>query len=82
MTSYYITQEACDIRERALIARIAAEAYDLGAMGAVWVPESDFWRVPASVQQKIRFSFYHGESASNLLYFPLDNKSCAIGKEE
>jgi hypothetical protein len=50
MCSYYLTEEASRKRMAALVARLAAEAIDLGAGGVTWPPESDAWKVPEHVR--------------------------------
>ncbi len=51
--SYYLTTEAATKRLYALRKRLCAEAVDLGPGGITWLPESDFWHLPQSVQDEI-----------------------------
>jgi hypothetical protein len=53
MVSYYLTPDASAKRLDALVTRLCGEAIDLSPFGLTWMPESDFWRLPASVQRQV-----------------------------
>jgi hypothetical protein len=53
MSSYYLTPDASAKRLDALLNRLRGEAIDLSPFGLTWMPESDFWRLPASVQRMV-----------------------------
>lgn len=53
MVSRYLTPEASAERLHALVTRLSAEVIDLDSAGFTWMPESDFWLLPASVQRQV-----------------------------
>lgn len=53
MTSYYLTDEAEAKRKQALILRIAAEAITMDDGSRTFAPNSDFWKLPESVQDEV-----------------------------
>lgn len=53
MTSYYLTAEAEEKRIAALVTRLVGEALPSPCGGVTWVPESDFWKLPESMQRVV-----------------------------
>jgi hypothetical protein len=50
MCSFYLSEEACRSREQALVRRIAGEFIK---EIQTWSPDSDYWRLPASLKKKV-----------------------------
>lgn len=53
MTSYYLTAEAEEKRIAVLVTRLVSEALPSPCGGPTWAPESDFWKLPASMQRVV-----------------------------
>lgn len=51
--SYYLTEEANEKRLDALARRIAEDAAICGDM-QTFLPDSDYWKLPASMQRRVR----------------------------
>jgi len=53
MTSYYLSEEACKKREQKLVERIAQDAVPFEVGHFTFLPESDYWLMSHSIQQRI-----------------------------
>lgn len=48
--SYYLSDEAANLRIAALTRKLASEVVNLGPAGVTFPPDSAFWKVPMTIQ--------------------------------